>query len=81
MLSALTTFHIQDNEFINNNTTGTVYFGIQFNINNMSINFVDIKYNNFSNPNSSFELYNNIPTVHPIFTQTAITGAAPAHSI
>lgn len=61
----LTTFNILDNEITGNTATSTVYFDLGPNINNSNIDFVNIKRNNFNDPNSQYEFYNNVPYGSP----------------
>jgi hypothetical protein len=51
---------IRNNEFSNNNANSILYMDVSTSIPG-DLNFLDMKLNNFIDPNSQYELYNNIP--------------------
>jgi hypothetical protein len=56
--------HIDHNTFINN-TGASVLFITGPQMSNMSINFLNFKYNSFSDPGAQYELYDDIPYGSP----------------
>ncbi len=55
---------IHDNNFMNNTVDGSVKL-TGYNTGNINLDFIYIKYNNFNDPASPSELYNNIPYGSP----------------
>lgn len=54
-----TAFHIDSNEFINNQAISTIYLNTQ--ISTFTEQFATLSYNNFINSNSQYEIYNDCP--------------------
>jgi type IX secretion system substrate protein/parallel beta helix pectate lyase-like protein len=59
LTSPMTTFHIDSNEFINNQAMRTI--NLMGSISSFTDQFATLAYNNFINPNCQYEIYNDCP--------------------